>query len=159
VSRDIAEWLNGLGLEQYAVAFADNRIGLDVLPDLTEADFENIGIPLGDRKRLLKAIAALSERSEESPARGVPPAPSPDAERRQLTVMFCDLVGSTALSGALDPEDFREVMRAYQEAVAAVVGDARLSGGRRRRRRPLRRLPGQVSRRRHPGLFRLSPGP
>jgi class 3 adenylate cyclase len=122
VSRDIAEWLNGLGLEQYAVAFADNRIGLDVLPDLTEADFENIGIPLGDRKRLLKAIAALSERSEESPARGVPPAPSPDAERRQLTVMFCDLVGSTALSGALDPEDFREVMRAYQEAVAAVVG-------------------------------------
>jgi predicted ATPase/class 3 adenylate cyclase len=122
VSRDIAEWLNGLGLEQYAVAFADNRIGLDVLPDLTEADFENIGIPLGDRKRLLKAIAALSERSEESAARGVPPAPSPDAERRQLTVMFCDLVGSTALSGALDPEDFREVMRAYQEAVAAVVG-------------------------------------
>jgi predicted ATPase/class 3 adenylate cyclase len=122
LSRAIDQWLKGLGFSKYLGLFAEHEIGLDVLPDLTDADFEKLGIPLGDRKRLLKAIASLSDRPEERVAPEAPLTLSPEAERRQLTVMFCDLVGSTALSGALDPEDYRDVMRAYQEASAAIVG-------------------------------------
>jgi class 3 adenylate cyclase len=122
MSRAIDQWLKGLGFSKYLGLFAEHEIGLDVLPDLTDADFEKLGIPLGDRKRLLKAIASLSDRPEERAPPEGPPALPPDAERRQLTIMFCDLVGSTALSGALDPEDYRDVMRAYQEASAAIVG-------------------------------------
>jgi predicted ATPase/class 3 adenylate cyclase len=122
MSRAIDQWLKGLGFSKYLGLFAEHEIGLDVLPDLTDADFEKLGIPLGDRKRLLKAIASLSDWPEKRAAPEAPPALPPEAERRQLTVMFCDLVGSTALSGALDPEDYRDVMRAYQEASAAIVG-------------------------------------
>jgi len=122
MSHAIDQWLKGLGFSKYLELFAEHEIGLDVLPDLTDADFEKLGIPLGDRKRLLKAIASLADRPEERAAPGTPTSLSPEAERRQLTVMFCDLVGSTALSGALDPEDYRDVMRAYQETSAAIVG-------------------------------------
>jgi class 3 adenylate cyclase/predicted ATPase len=122
VPGSIETWLKGLGLSKYSALFADNEIGLDVLPDLSEADLKDLGIPLGDRKRLLKAVASLPDRPEEVALPEVSPAKSPEAERRQLTVMFCDLVGSTELAERLDPEDMRGVLRAYQEACAASVG-------------------------------------
>ena len=121
---DVAAWLQGLGLERYVPAFLENRIDADILPSLTVEDLKDLGVTLvGDRRRLLDAIAALGA--------AVPPAATPvaardalapaDAERRQLTVMFCDLVGSTALSARLDPEDLREVIAAYHRAVTDVV--------------------------------------
>ena len=116
---DIAAWLDGLGLEQYEEAFRANRIDLDILPDLTDADLAALGVALGDRKRLLRAIAALREPAARSAVR-------PEAERRQLTVMFVDLVGSTALSAGLDPEEMREVLRDYLDVVAAAI--ARFDG-------------------------------
>ena len=126
--RDIAEWLEKLKLGQYAKAFADNDVDQDLLFELSDEDLVKLGITsLGHRKRLFKEIAAL--RSNAPLARSLelaePPAPRPysdtDAERRQLTVMFCDLVGSTELSGQLDPEDLREVLRRYQNAVTEAV--------------------------------------
>lgn len=118
---DVMAWLRDLGLDRYETTFRDNEIDWEVLPELSEADLEKLGLPLGPRKKLLKAIAALSaERSSASPAAGA------EAERRQLTVLFCDLVGSTELSGRLDPEDLSEVMRAYQGCCAEVIG--RFSG-------------------------------
>ncbi len=109
MADDIAQWLEGLGLGQYVQAFAENSVELDHLPYLTEEDLEGLRIPLGPRRKLQAAIEALS--GDEPPARPDPsPAPSaPEAERRQLTVMFFDLVGSTALSSQLDPEDMRDV--------------------------------------------------
>ena len=111
---DIEAWLRGLGLDRHAELFRANQIGLDVVPDLTDADLAALGVALGDRKRLLRAIAALREPAPE-------PAARPQAERRQLTVMFVDLVGSTALSARLDPEEMREVIHAYQTTVAAEI--------------------------------------
>ena len=122
MSHAIDHWLKGLGLSRYSGLFAENEIGLDVLPELTEADLKDLGIPLGDRKRLLKAIASLTASPEIDETSAAPTAAKDQAERRQLTVMFCDLVGSTAISRALDPEDYRGVMRSYQEACAGVVG-------------------------------------
>jgi class 3 adenylate cyclase/predicted ATPase len=122
---EIAAWLHGLGLEQYEAAFRDNAIDADVLRDLTEVDLEKLGVTsLGHRKKLLRAIAASTALNPESkPA--VPPSSGERsthvAERRQLTVMFADLVGSTALSRHLDPEEMREVLRGYQNAVAGEV--------------------------------------
>ena len=115
---DVRKWLCGLGLEQYADLFAENRIGADVLPELTEADLKDLDIPLGDRKRLLRAAASLPAILEQ----GAGPVQPAGAERRHLTVMFCDLVGSTALSTRLDPEELRDVLRAYQEVCAEAVG-------------------------------------
>ncbi|HSA81866.1 MAG TPA: adenylate/guanylate cyclase domain-containing protein, partial [Geminicoccaceae bacterium] len=134
---DFGEWLEGLGLGRYAEAFAGSDIDFDVLPDLTEEDLAGLGLSLGDRKRLMRAIAALRQPASspvETPPQGPPaaaPPPEPSrpvraAERRQLTVMFCDMVGSTALAARLDPEDFHEVMRRYQESCAEVV--ARFEG-------------------------------
>ena len=121
---DIAAWLGGLGLEQYALAFRDNDVDGEVLPELTADDLISIGVTsVGHRRKLLAAIAAL--RSDAPPvATRVAPAAvvSADAERRQLTVMFCDLVGSTALSARLDPEDLRAVIGAYHRCVAKVIG-------------------------------------
>ncbi len=120
---EITEWLRELGLEQYAPAFRDNAIDHRILPKLTAEDLKDLGVTLvGHRRQLLDAIAALNA---EMPAT-VPRAPrdaaiSTDAERRQLTVMFCDLVGSTALSRRFDTEDLREVISAYQRAVTEVV--------------------------------------
>lgn len=120
------DWLKGIGLSKYSELFADNEIRLDVLPDLSDADLATLGIPLGDRRRLLKAIVALAAKTAEASSKGVPQAKPLEAERRHLTVMFCDLVGSTALSERLDPEDLRDIMRVYQETCVAVV--ARLDG-------------------------------
>jgi class 3 adenylate cyclase/predicted ATPase len=124
---DIAEWLQGLGLGRYAPAFAENAINWDVLPELTADDLKEVGVAaVGDRRRLLAAIAAL--RSSGVPAAPVAPVatlPSdvPGAvERRHLTIMFCDLVGSTALSVRFDPEDLREIVGAYNRCVAETVG-------------------------------------
>jgi len=123
---DIAAWLRGLGLEQYELAFQANEIDATVLSSLTSEDLREIGVvPIGHRRRLLDAIAAL--RTEISVTEPPAPRDSPvraDAERRQLTVMFCDLVGSTALSARLDPEDYREVIGAYHRAVAKIIAEA-----------------------------------
>jgi class 3 adenylate cyclase len=113
---DIAAWLRGLGLERFEEAFRADEIDAEVLPALTEADLEKLGIPLGPRKKLLRAIAALG-----SVPPSAPPLSRSEAERRQLTVMFVDLVGSTQLSAGLDPEDMRELIRAYQNAVAGEI--------------------------------------
>jgi class 3 adenylate cyclase len=121
---DVAAWLHGLGLQRYEQAFRDNEIDARVLPRLTAEDLKDLGVTLvGHRRQLLDAIAALVA---EVPAAVVTTAsretsPRVDAERRQLTVMFCDLVGSTELSTRLDPEDLREVIGAYHGAVGEIV--------------------------------------
>jgi class 3 adenylate cyclase len=119
---DVGTWLRGLGLGQYEAAFQDAAIDAEILIDLTDGDLEKLGVLLGHRKRILKAVAALSV-GETPPvlARPVRPAAENSAERRQITVMFCDLVGSTAMSARLDPEDMREVIRAYQDACSGAV--------------------------------------
>jgi class 3 adenylate cyclase len=119
---DIAEWLQGLGLGKYAPAFAENAINWDVLPELTADDLKEIGIAaVGDRRRLLAGIATL--RGSAVPAGpALPPDVSSAAERRQLTVMFCDLVGSTPLSTRFDPEDLREIVGVYHRCVTDTVG-------------------------------------
>ena len=117
---DIVAWLRGLSLERYAEAFRDNAIELELLPELSEADLEKIGVLLGHRKIMLKAIAELRPQAPQPLPKPTPAVPA-EAERRQLTVMFCDLVGSTTLSARLDPEDLREVIAAYHRAVADVV--------------------------------------
>jgi class 3 adenylate cyclase len=114
----IAAWLRGLGLERYEPAFRANEIDATLLPSLTVEDLKDLGVSLvGHRRRLLDAIAALGAQAPTTP---VVPAPAA-AERRQLTVMFCDLVGSTALASRLDPEDLREVIGAYHQCVADVI--------------------------------------
>src|SRR5215469_6621391 len=118
---DIAAWLRGLSLERYAEAFRDNAIELEVLPELSEADLEKIGVLLGHRKIMLKAIAELRPPRRQPPAQSAPVV-SAEAERRQLTVMFCDLVGSTELSTRFDPEDLREIVGAYHRCVSDTVG-------------------------------------
>jgi class 3 adenylate cyclase len=119
---DIAQWLQGLGLGKYAPAFAENAISWDVLPELTADDLKEIGVlALGDRRRLLAGIASL--RGSAAPAGpALPPDVSDAAERRQLSVMFCDLVGSTPLAARDDPEDLREIVGAYHRGVADTVG-------------------------------------
>jgi len=125
---DVGGWLRSLGLEQYESVFRENEIDCQVLSELTESDLEKLGLPLGHRKRLLKAIAALAATtpSTAEPSTSPERAARDSAERRQLTVMFCDLVGSTALSTKLDPEDLRSVVGAYHKCVAATV--ARFDG-------------------------------
>ena len=122
---DIARWLQGIGLEQYEAAFRENEIDGEVLPKLTAEDLKDIGVAIvGHRRKILSAIAELSNSSA---AAAIPqPAAEPEtatavAERRQLTVMFCDLVDSTALSARMDPEDLREVITAYQKLVSVTV--------------------------------------
>jgi class 3 adenylate cyclase/tetratricopeptide (TPR) repeat protein len=110
----IAEWLASLGMSEYAERFAEERIEFDVLPELTDQDFERLGIPLGHRRRMLRAIRERgSAPATPQVAAAAPATPQDSAERRQLTVMFCDLVGSTALSARLDPEDLRTVITTY----------------------------------------------
>ncbi|WP_199763032.1 adenylate/guanylate cyclase domain-containing protein [Bradyrhizobium guangdongense] len=112
----ISEWLEKLGLGQYAERFAQNGIDMGVLPELMDEDFDKLGVLLGHRRKMLRAIADL-----DPAALIASPVPPQDAERRHLTVMFCDLVGSTALSARLDPEDMWEVIRAYRTACASVI--------------------------------------
>jgi class 3 adenylate cyclase len=124
---DIAAWLHSLDMQQYEAAFRDNAIDAAILPELTTDDLKDLGVNLvGHRRKLLAAIAALQSDVGESPLPNPPPPAGEgrvgaQAERRQLTVMFCDLVGSTALSSRLDPEDLREVIGAYHRAVAEIV--------------------------------------
>ena len=145
---DIAAWLNRLGLEQYEQAFRENDIDAEVLPELTTEDLIGLSVTsIGHRRKLFAAIAALSS---EVPAAAVTAASrdvaAQAAERRQLTVTFCDLIGSTALSSSLDPEDLRDVIGG--------LSPRRRQGGRR-----VRRLCREVHGRRRAELFRLPSGP
>jgi class 3 adenylate cyclase len=128
---ELTNWLEEIGLGEHAAAFVENSVDRGLLPHLTNEDLKDLGIiKLGDRKKLLLAIEQLSlnaglagnggAEQNTIEGRGL------EAERRQLTVMFVDLVGSTALSSRLDPEDLRALMRRYQAAVAGVIG---ISGG------------------------------
>jgi class 3 adenylate cyclase/tetratricopeptide (TPR) repeat protein len=130
-AMDVGEWLKGIGLGQYETTFREHEIDAEVLPELTEADLEKFGVPFGHRKRLIKAIAKLGNAAPEHPAAGPrqaaasspPRTVHPDAERRPITVMFCDLVGSTRLAAKLDAEDWRNLVNAYlDEASGAVTG-------------------------------------
>jgi class 3 adenylate cyclase len=119
---DVGNWLRNLGLGQYEALFRASEIDADILPELTEVDLEKLGVPLGHRKRLLRAIAGLAAVATlAAPSASTGAKPQDAAERRQLTVRFCDLVGSTALSVRFDPEELREEIRAYQNAVSGVV--------------------------------------
>jgi class 3 adenylate cyclase/tetratricopeptide (TPR) repeat protein len=125
-NSDMAAWLLGLGLPQYEQAFHDNAIDFETLPDLNEGDLEKLGVLLGHRKKMLRAIAALSGAASSGIVPGDrvnPAAPRIEgAERRQLTVMFCDLVASTSLATRLDPEDWREILAGYTARVSQEVG-------------------------------------
>ena len=132
MADDIRQWLEGLGLGKYSDVFVENEVQVSDLAGITLDDLKELGLPLGPRRRILIAVEAqreLSIKSKAEPAGidtqddkqtlqdGLPTI----AGRRQLTVLFCDLVGSTALSRELDPEDLRDVMRRYQDAVAGAV--------------------------------------
>jgi class 3 adenylate cyclase/predicted ATPase len=126
--QQIAEWLERLGLGQYAQRFAENDVDFEVLSDLTDQDLEKIGVAsVGHRRKLLRAIANLKDLETITPAVAIAAAPpaipraADTGERRQVTVMFSDLVGSTALSAQMDPEDLRELISAYQKCVAEAV--------------------------------------
>ena len=148
--KSFAHWLTAIGLERYAAAFSENKIDFDVVRSLSETDLRELGLAIGDRKRLQHAVADLDGQgaaeagsSATSTLAIAPTAPSPmpdspTGERRQLTVMFCDLVGSTALSEKLDPEELRsllhdyrtvcgEVIARYEGFVARYVGDGILT--------------------------------
>ena len=129
-TTNLAEWLGRHGLDQYAQTFAENNIDYSVLPDLTEDDLEKLGVSLGHRKKLLRAIDAVRPAGR---ARGttevsqigteaISPVQHRDAEFRQITVMFCDLVGSTQLSEKLDPEDFQKLIDAYRAVCRTAIG-------------------------------------
>jgi class 3 adenylate cyclase/tetratricopeptide (TPR) repeat protein len=121
--QQIADWLRKLGMSEYAERFAENDIEIDILPELTDHDLKRLGISLGHRRRILRAIRELGGRAAAASqtAAAVPPAPPDGAERRQLTVMFCDLVGSTALSVKLDPEDLRGIIAGYHHCCTELV--------------------------------------
>jgi class 3 adenylate cyclase/predicted ATPase len=126
MAHNVGEWLLQLGLGKYAETFAENDVEFEVLSELSDDDLSQLGLSLGHRRKFLKAAAELTAGAQgEAPtdiAEASPASPKrAEAERRQLTVMFCDLVGSTELSARLDPEDLRDVMRRYQDAVAGAV--------------------------------------
>ena len=113
--KGIAEWLASIGLSEYAQRFVDNAIDLSVIRDLTEQDLKDLGVLLGHRRKILRAIAELGGLAPSPIEPAAAPPVRDEAERRHLTVMFCDLVGSTALSARMDPEDLREIISAYQK--------------------------------------------
>ena len=123
--QQIADWLRKLGMAEYTDRFVENRIDISVLSDLTDQHLKDLGVALGDRLKILRAIRDLGGASVAVTASSAPLETEPnrrdDAERRQLTVMFTDLVGSTALSTKLDPEDMRSVIGAYHKCVAETV--------------------------------------
>jgi class 3 adenylate cyclase len=131
---DVAGWLQALGMERYEAAFRENDVDPEVLLTLTADDLKDLGItPIGHRRRILEAIAVLraGRTPADAPAQvssgpliestGQPQISGATAERRPLSVMFCDLVGFTVLSSRLDPEDLREIIRAYQACVATTI--------------------------------------
>jgi predicted ATPase/class 3 adenylate cyclase len=120
--QQIADWLEKLGMSEHAQRFAENRIDFSVLPDLTDQHLKDLGIALGDRLKMLRAIRELADAIPASTQPALTaPRPLDTAERRQVTVIFSDLVGSTALSARMDPEDLREVISAYQKCVVEAV--------------------------------------
>ena len=121
--QQIADWLRKLGMSEYAERFAENDIEIDILPELTDHDLKGLGISLGHRRRILRAIRELRAPVPAAPqtAAAVSPTPHDSAERRQLTVMLCDLVGSTALSVMLDPEDLRGIIAGYHRCCTELV--------------------------------------
>src|SRR5262245_36106774 len=119
--KGIAEWLASVGLSEYAQRFADNGIDLSVIRDLTEQDLKDLGVLLGHRRKILRAIAELDGVAPAPTETATEPVARDQAERRHLTVMICDLVGSTALSTRLDPEDMRAVIDAYHAACARIM--------------------------------------
>jgi class 3 adenylate cyclase/predicted ATPase len=122
--QEIPTWLGRLGLGQYAQRFADHEIDVSVLPHLTDQDLKDIGIPLGHRRKILVAISELTAAEQAAPAPSaavILPKPANVAERRQVTVMFADLVGSTELSARMDPEDLRDIISTYQKCVTGTV--------------------------------------
>src|SRR3984957_9264219 len=119
--NDIRDWLRSNKLEQFADVFEANDIDLDILPELSERDLEQLGLSLGNRRRLMKAIAERGVAKPKLSDAEIADA-SGDAERRQVTVLFCDMVGSTALSGTVDPELLGALIRRYQDAVAGAIG-------------------------------------
>jgi class 3 adenylate cyclase/tetratricopeptide (TPR) repeat protein len=120
--KGVAEWLASIGLSEYAQRFADNAIDLSVVRDLTEQDLKELGVLLGHRRKMLRAIAELDPTALAPAETATEPVLRDEAERRQLTVMFCDLVGSTALSVRLDPEDMRQVIASYHVCIGTVIG-------------------------------------
>jgi class 3 adenylate cyclase/tetratricopeptide (TPR) repeat protein len=126
--QQVTDWLDKLGMAEYAQRFAENRIDLSVLPHLTDQHLKELGVALGDRLKMLHAIGELTAASAAAPPSTTVAKPTSQdtAERRQLTVMFTDLVGSSALSTRLDPEDLRAVIGAYHQCVAETV--ARFNG-------------------------------
>ncbi len=128
MANSIKQWLEDLDLGKYTELFSENDIDLATLPHITEEDLKELGVTLGARRKILAAIQALQGGTASAPlaeqpvAAGAPSPPkSATAERRQLTIMFCDLVGSTELSRLLDPEDHRDIMRRYQNAVTGAI--------------------------------------
>jgi class 3 adenylate cyclase len=142
--QQVSDWLEKLGLGQYAQRFAENDISFSVLPDLTDQHLKEIGVSLGHRLQLLRAIAELPNREMDAPraaiasvshettapvvAKAVAPFAEATGERRHITVVFCDLVGSTGIAARLDPEEWRDLVGAYLDAASAAVKDM---GGRR----------------------------
>ena len=121
--RGVTEWLESIGLSDYAQRFAENGIDLSIVRDLTDQDLKDLGVLLGHRRKILRAIAELDHATGPKPAKTATEPRRPDeAERRHLTVMFCDLVGSTALAARLDPEDMRALIGAYHSCIAEVIG-------------------------------------
>lgn len=116
---DIARWLEGLELGKYAAAFAAAEFDASQLADLTDADLRELGVPLGPRKKLLQAIEARGDAGQ--PERKTEPAGATAAERRQITVLFADLAGSTAMAQGADPEDVARILRSVQDAAAGAV--------------------------------------
>src|SRR5262250_1941370 len=119
--KGIAEWVASIGLSEYAQRFADNAIDLSVIRDLTEQDLKDLGVLLGHRRKILRAIAEFDGVAPAPIETATEPVARDEAERRHLTVMICDLVGSTALSARLDPEDMNAVIDAYHAACARIM--------------------------------------
>jgi class 3 adenylate cyclase/tetratricopeptide (TPR) repeat protein len=120
--RGVAEWLASIGLGEYAQRFAENAIDFSALSDLTEQDLKDIGVLLGHRRKMLRAIAELDKVVSAPIQTAVESTPRDEGERRHLTVMFCDLVGSTALMARLDPEDMWRVIASYHACIGEVIG-------------------------------------
>ena len=120
--QQIAEWLKNLGMAEYTDRFAENRIDISVLPDLTEQHLRDLGVALGDRLKMLRAIRDLGNPSAAVTAPSTSAELARDsAERRHVTVMFCDLVDSTRIASGLDVEEWRDLVGAYLEAASAAV--------------------------------------
>jgi hypothetical protein len=116
-----SDWLKNLGMSEYTKPFAENKIDLSALRYLTDQDLKDIGVALGDRRKILAVISETAGAIAPTLETAIAPKPQDTAERRQVTVMFSDLVGSTALSARMDPEDLRDVISAYQKCVSEIV--------------------------------------